>query len=184
MIAVQRQHKTIMFNNIMVSYCMTTRTPCCIIYDSACSQTKRTFPPPPIPRFQSLWWRQCTGASCPALVCGSQMRRKAEVLKHKRSASGLTKKKIYSDAMRNGRIVRIPNSSGGFQYAEQKKHLTCKPKSTSPLPAYYSNVPGTANLVYDPSIQLMNYRPPLRNMPTSTMRTVPLLISVTPSSED
>ena len=163
---------------------MSQAAPCCVVYGTSCpGETIQPPPPPPFaPRYTPVWWRGCDESGCPSLECGSQMRRKAEVLLHKNNELRMTKKERYSRAVRLGPKILVPNASGRTQYELQLARIKCSPKPAPAFQAYYSNVPGRLALLYNTNTQLINYRAPIRRMPTATIRVDPRLRRSIPST--
>ena len=102
-----------------------------------------------------------TQDTCTAIQCGSQMRRKAETLRHLDNSAHMTKKQKYSYAMRYGRTIDS-GWCGASPRCDRyvRGWLTrCSARRAS---AYYhpsnSGVPGGTPLTYDRSVGLMNYR--------------------------
>jgi hypothetical protein len=129
------------------------------------------------PTYKSRWWRECQEGNCPNIVCGSQMRRKAETLLHKNNQLPMTKKQQYSYAIKYGKQFVVNNDS--VQFAKQKTMLKqryeCTNNNTYREP-YYSNVPGRTDLVFDRTKGLMNYRP-VRQYPTSSYSIAPTKVT-------
>ena len=122
--------------------------------------------PPPWPRDTNSYpacpdeVRRLNNSQCLDISCGSQMRRKAQVLRHLNNSDHLTKKQKYAYAV-NGprRQFRVATPQAGrslLAYIEQQQ---CK-KREHPLllPAYYSDVPGNALLFLNRRTPLVNYR--------------------------
>ena len=118
--------------------------------------------------FRSVWWRSCEENQCPSLSCGSQMRRKAEVLRHVKNQNQLTKKQKYSQLVKYGKTIKTKTSE---QRTLQVGALMreCNSGSDRSYASYYSDVPGNTPLLYDPLEPLVNYRA-ARRAPTSTQR--------------
>lgn len=119
--------------------------------------------------YKSIWWRACTKQTCPSLSCGSQMRRKAEVLRHLNNQNQMTKKEKFSYFINFGKKTKVNSviqrnlQLAAFQGAADK----CE--ASQSRPAYYSNVPGNSKLFFDKQEPLINYRI-VRYYPTSTQR--------------
>ena len=122
--------------------------------------------PPPWPRYSNVYpscpdaVRRLGGDQCLKTRCGSQMRRKAQVLQHLNDSSKLTKKQRYAYAVtrprRQFRVATPQAARSLMAYIEQQQ---CKKRENLlRLPAYYSDVPGNALLFLDKSVPLTNYR--------------------------
>lgn len=128
----------------------------------------------PAPTYKSRWWRECIESDCPNIVCGSQMRRKAETLLHKNNRFHMTKKQQYSYAIKYGKQFIVNNNS--VQFVKQKTMLEQRYKCTNSntyREPYYSDVPGRTSLVFDRGKGLMNYNP-VRQYPPSTLTNKPV----------
>ena len=122
--------------------------------------------PPPWPRDSNIYpscpdaVRRLGGNQCLEICCGSQMRRKAQVLRHLNNSEHLTKKQRYAYAVtRPRRQFRVGTTAAATQLLAYIKQKQCK-KSEHPLrlPAYYSDVPGKRQLFFNRRVPLVNYR--------------------------
>lgn len=127
--------------------------------------------PPSAPKgitFRSVWWRTCDSPSCPMLNCGSQMRRKAEVLRHVNNRNQLTKKQKYSRLIQYGRTIKVKTSEQRTLQEEALKDRFSQ-VTDGRYPAYYSDVPGNGDLFFDQLEPLVNYRS-VKRSPCATQR--------------
>lgn len=89
-------------------------------------------------------WTRASGEPCINIPTEElNMRRKAEVLKYKNSATNQTKKQRFAYVAK-----RTTNSTNG---------LSCASSDIQPLPASASNVPGNQLLYLNPSIPLTRF---------------------------
>lgn len=129
--------------------------------------------PPGAPKgitYRSVWWRTCDGEPtiCPSLTCGSQMRRKAEVLRHVNNRNQLTKKQKYSRLIQYGRTIKIKTEDQRKKQIEALQRIY-RQVTDGRYPAYYSDVPGRTELFLDQIEPLVNYRT-VKRSPCATQR--------------
>ena len=122
--------------------------------------------PPPWPRYSNFYpscpdaVRRLGGSQCLEIRCGSQMRRKAQVLQHLNNSNHMTKKQRYAYAInRPRRHFRVATPQAGRRLKTYIEEQQCKKREhLLRLPAYYSDVPGNALLFFDRDTPLTNYR--------------------------
>ena len=117
--------------------------------------------------YRSVWWRTCD-TSCPSLSCGSQMRRKAEVLRHVNNRNQLTKKQQYSRLIQYGRTIKVRTDTQRKEQIEALRRRFSQ-VTNGRYPAYYSNVPGRRELFLDIGVPLVNFRN-VKRSPCATQR--------------
>jgi len=145
-----------------------------VCYSGGRYKDPRKRPPRTWSQYKPPWAPVCmlgeTRDICTAIDCGSQMRRKAETLRHLDNSAHLTKKQKFSYAMRYGRV--IDNGwCGASPRCEKYVNGWLNRCSARRALAYYppssSGVPGSTPLTYDRGVGLTNYRRVLR-YPTAT----------------